>query len=127
MTQIREKAFQQGYVETLTGRRLYLPDIRARNLALRKAAERTAINGPMQGTAADLIKKAMIELHHWELEQQGRIHMIMQVHDELVFEVSDPFVDEAVAKITDTMTHALSLDVPLKVDIGIGLNWDAAH
>lgn len=127
MTDIREKAFQQGYVETLTGRRLYLPDIRSRNLQLRKAAERTAINAPMQGTAADLIKKAMIVLYDWELEQGGKVHMIMQVHDELVFEVSNLFLKEAVVQINAVMSHALLLDVPLKVDVGVGLNWEAAH
>lgn len=127
MNQIRTQASEQGYVETLTGRRLYLPDIRARNLALRKAAERTAINAPMQGTAADLIKIAMIQLQHWIAKQEGKIQMIMQVHDELVFEVSDSFLEVSLQQIDQTMVHALQLDVPLKVDLGIGLNWDAAH
>ena len=128
MEATREQAREQGYVETVFGRRLYLPDINARNGQLRAAAERTAINAPMQGTAADIIKRAMIEMHRWLASDNGLdVTMIMQVHDELVFEVSESSVEAAKAPISDCMSGAASLRVPLLVDIGVGANWDEAH
>ena len=124
----REQARQQGYIETVFGRRLYLPDINARNGQLRAAAERTAINAPMQGTAADIIKRAMIDMHHWLKSANGLdITMIMQVHDELVFEVAAADTDAAKTPISERMCGAVSLSVPLLVDIGVGANWDEAH
>jgi len=128
MEATREQAREQGYVETVFGRRLYLPDIKARNGQLRAAAERTAINAPMQGTAADIIKRAMINMHRWLLSDKGLdITMIMQVHDELVFEVSESDVEAAKRPITECMCAAASLKVPLLIDLGIGANWDEAH
>jgi len=128
MEATREQARQQGYVETVFGRRLYLPDIKARNGQLRAAAERTAINAPMQGTAADIIKRAMIEMHHWlKSDCDLDVTMIMQVHDELVFEVAEADVEAAKLPITERMCGAASLRVPLLVDIGVGTNWDEAH
>ncbi len=128
METTREQARQQGYIETVYGRRLYLPDIKARNGQRRAAAERTAINAPMQGTAADIIKRAMIELHAWLAAGTGLdITMIMQVHDELVFEVGARDVDAAREPIRQHMTAAAQLQVPLVVDIGVGANWDEAH
>jgi DNA polymerase-1 len=124
----REQARQQGYVETVFGRRLYLPDSNARNAQLRAAAERTAINAPMQGTAADIIKRAMIDMHRWLGSDNGLdITMIMQVHDELVFEVAAADAQAAKTPITKHMCGAVSLRVPLLVDIGVGANWDEAH
>ena len=128
MEATREQARQQGYVETVFGRRLYLPDINARNGQLRAAAERTAINAPMQGTAADIIKRAMIDMHRWLGGDSGLdITMIMQVHDELVFEVAAVDAEAAKSPITKHMCGAASLSVPLLVDIGVGANWDEAH
>jgi len=128
MEATREQARQQGYIETVFGRRLYLPDINARNGQLRAAAERTAINAPMQGTAADIIKRAMIDMHHWLKSANGLdITMIMQVHDELVFEVAAADTDAAKTPISERMCGAVSLSVPLLVDIGVGANWDEAH
>jgi DNA polymerase-1 len=128
MEATREQAREQGYVETVFGRRLYLPDIKARNGQLRAAAERTAINAPMQGTAADIIKRAMINMHRWLLSDKGLdITMIMQVHDELVFEVAESDVEAAKRPITECMCSAASLKVPLLVDLGVGANWDEAH
>lgn len=128
MEKIRHVAAEQGYVETLFGRRLYLPDIKASNQMRRKAAERVAINAPMQGTAADIIKLAMIDVDKW-LQQQtdNNIRMIMQVHDELVFEVHESALDDACANIRQLMEKSATLDVPLKVDVGTGNNWDEAH
>ncbi len=128
MEATREQAREQGYVETVFGRRLYLPDIKARNAQQRQAAERTAINAPMQGTAADIIKRAMIDLHGW-INGQGAldITMIMQVHDELVFEIAVDDVDSAREPIAARMSAAADLKVPLLVDIGVGNNWDEAH
>ena len=124
----REQAREQGFVETVFGRRLYLPDIKARNGQRRAAAERTAINAPMQGTAADIIKLAMIRLHDWIGSQSGLdITLIMQVHDELVFEIAASDVDKVRGPISDYMTGAADLKVPLVVDIGVGSNWDEAH
>ena len=126
MDSTRKAAAEQGYVETVFGRRLYLRDINARNGQLRAAAERTAINAPMQGTAADIIKRAMLAVHAWLAGQDG-IRMIMQVHDELVFEMSESRLEEARARIVDCMQGAAELRVPLVVDVGVGRNWDEAH
>jgi len=127
MDRIREQAREQGYIETLFGRRLYLPEINSRNAARRQYAERTAINAPMQGTAADIIKRAMIAADQWLYKEQPDAKMIMQVHDELVFEIAEEHVDDCAAKIRSIMCAAADLDVPLIVDIGIGNNWDEAH
>ncbi len=130
MQEMVELAKKQGYVETLFGRRLYLPEINARNGLRRKYAERTAINAPMQGSAADIIKRAMIQVDQW-LEQQtgelGRVKMMMQVHDELVFEVPEVVLDSALSAIKQRMENAANLKVPLIVDTGYGSNWDQAH
>jgi DNA polymerase I len=128
MEATREQARAQGYVETVFGRRLYLPDIKARNGQRRAAAERTAINAPMQGTAADIIKRAMITLHGWIGAQAALdITMIMQVHDELVFEVASADAEAAREPICEHMKGAADLKVPLVVEIGTGSNWDEAH
>jgi len=127
MDDTRELAKQQGYVETVLGRRLYLPEIYSKNAARRQYAERTAINAPMQGTAADIIKLAMIATDKWIQDDQPDIKMIMQVHDELVFEIAEAKVDEYSANIRQLMCTAITLDVPLVVDIGVGINWDEAH
>ncbi|WP_350306057.1 DNA polymerase I [Photorhabdus viridis] len=127
MERTRKQAEEQGYVETLDGRRLYLPDIKSRNGMRRKAAEREAINAPMQGTAADIIKKAMIAVDKWIIGEDPKVRMIMQVHDELVFEVHESELENAEQKIRELMEKSLVLDVPLKVDVGIGDNWDQAH
>lgn len=127
MERTRQQASDQGYVETLDGRRLYLPEINARNAMRRKAAERAAINAPMQGTAADIIKRAMIAVDAWLQQSQPQVRMIMQVHDELVFEVPEAQVDEVVSHVRTLMEGSLALAVPLKVDIGCGENWDQAH
>jgi DNA polymerase-1 len=127
MDDTRQRAREQGYVETLFGRRLYIPDINARNGQRRQYAERTAINAPMQGTAADIIKRAMIALDAWIRERRAPVRMIMQVHDELVFEVADEYVDVAIPEIRERMCQAASLDIPLMVDTGVGLNWEEAH
>jgi DNA polymerase-1 len=127
MDRTREQAREQGYVETLFGRRLYLPDIKARNPQRRQYAERTAINAPMQGSAADIIKKAMIAVADWMKQSSPRALMIMQVHDELVFEVHTDILDSFTQTITDLMQNAATLDVPLIVDTGVGDNWDEAH
>ncbi|WP_445372095.1 DNA polymerase I [Methylomonas sp. HW2-6] len=127
MDSTRELAKQQGYVETLFGRRLYLPDINARNAAQRQYAERTAINAPMQGSAADIIKRAMIACHDWIETSAADLKMIMQVHDELVFEVAEPILTDSIAKITGIMSAAAELAVPLLVEAGTGANWDEAH
>jgi len=128
MESTREGAKETGYVSTVFGRRLYLPDIKASNAMRRKGAERAAINAPMQGTAADIIKKAMIDVDAWinDINDED-ILMIMQVHDELVFEIKEDRVDEYVAKIKSLMEDTVGLDVPLVVDVGIGNNWDEAH
>ena len=127
MESTRELARQQGYVETLFGRRLYLPDIKARNVQRRQAAERTAINAPMQGTAADIIKKAMLSVHDWINTQEADVKLIMQVHDELVFEVPAKSLQSAGDEIRSRMESAAELSVPLLVEIGSGGNWDEAH
>jgi DNA polymerase-1 len=128
MEATREQARAQAYIETVFGRRLYLPEIKSKNGQRRAAAERTAINAPMQGTAADIIKRAMIELHGWIGSQTDfDITMIMQVHDELVFEVAENDLEAIKAPITEHMCGAADLKVPLVVDIGTGKNWDEAH
>ncbi len=127
MDGIREKASKQGYVETVFGRRLYLPEINARNAQRRQYAERSAINAPMQGTAADIIKRAMIRTHDWLREGDTDARMIMQVHDELVFEAAEADADAVAKKATELMCSAADLEVALKVDVGIGKNWDEAH
>ena len=127
MESTRASAAEKGYVETLFGRRLYLPEIHSRNGAMRQAAERTAINAPMQGSAADIIKMAMIDLHHWLQSSHLDALMIMQVHDELVFEVAEKDVDELVEQVTKRMAAAAKLAVPLVADYGVGNNWDEAH
>ena len=127
MDNIRELAKQQGYVETLLGRRLYLPEIKSRNAARRQYAERTAINAPMQGTAADIIKVAMLNTDKWLRDNNSSSKMVMQVHDELVFEVAEDQVNSFSETVRDIMCSATQLDVPLIVDIGIGDNWDEAH
>ena len=127
MERTRQRARDQGHVETLFGRRLYLPSINARNAMQRKAAERTAINAPMQGTAADIIKRAMIGVDAWLAQSRLDALMIMQVHDELVFEVSEGQVDTLIEGIRERMAAAAELAVPLVVDCGSGANWDVAH
>ncbi len=128
MERTRAAAREQGFVETLSGRRLYVPDVNSRNLQRRKAAERTAINAPMQGTAADIIKRAMIRCDAWLQENPGvDARMIMQVHDELVFEVGEGDIDAVGEAVRECMTGAAELEVPLLVEIGIGANWDEAH
>jgi len=127
MQSTKEKAKELGYVETLFGRRLYLPEINASNGIRRQAAERTAINAPMQGSAADIIKIAMIDIHKWIKEEKPDCHMVMQVHDELVFEVAENKVDEYKAVIERLMADAVELSVPLIVDTGVGDNWEQAH
>jgi len=127
MDNIREQAHETGYVETVFGRRLYLPEINSRNGQRRAAAERTAINAPMQGTAADIIKRAMIEVDRWIRQKKPDVTMIMQVHDELVFEVGEKSVGDVVPEIVSMMENAADLSVPLVVDAGRGANWDEAH
>lgn len=127
MDDTRRLAKEKGYVETVFGRRLYLPEISSRNGAQRQYAERTAINAPMQGTAADIIKLAMIEVDRWLTESAIDARMIMQVHDELVFEVADSALETLVDGVREKMTGAAELSVPLRVDIGRGRNWDEAH
>ncbi|MGR5049452.1 DNA polymerase I [Photobacterium damselae] len=128
METTRTVASEQGYVETLFGRRLYLPDIKSRNGLRRKAAERAAINAPMQGTAADIIKRAMVLVDEWIGQQEsGRVRLLMQVHDELVFEVQESEIESVAQEIKTLMESAAQLDVPLIADIGYGENWDQAH
>jgi DNA polymerase I len=127
MDRTRQQAREQGYVETVFGRRLYLENIASRNQGLRAGAERAAINAPMQGTAADIIKRAMIDIDGWLAAHRARALMILQVHDELVFEVDAGFVDTLLAEVTTRMGDAAELKVPLVVDSGVGDNWDEAH
>jgi DNA polymerase-1 len=127
MDDTREQASAQGYVETVFGRRLYLPEINARNANRRQYAERSAINAPMQGTAADIIKMAMIEVHRWLHTEQPGARMIMQVHDELIFEVDEQQIEFVRDRVIKLMSNAATLSVPLKVDAGVGQNWDKAH
>jgi DNA polymerase I len=127
MEETRLHAREAGYVETVFGRRLYLPEIQSRNAALRQYAERSAINAPMQGTAADIIKRAMIEVDAWLQTSRVAARLIMQVHDELVLEVADEAIEPLVGQIRLHMIQAADLSVPLKVDVGVGRNWDEAH
>ncbi len=127
MDRTRDRAKELGYVETLMGRRLHIPDIRSSNGQRRQYAERAAINAPMQGTAADLIKRAMIDVHEWIESHAAPVKMIMQVHDELVFEVQDQFLPVAQEAIVERMTQVCELSVPLIVGVGTGNNWDEAH
>ena len=127
MNQVRHSAAEKGYVETHFGRRLYLPEINSRNGMLRQAAERTAINAPMQGTAADIIKLAMINVDNWLTSNQLKSRMIMQVHDELVLEVPESEHQQVVIGVKECMENAASLQVQLLVDVGVGDNWDEAH
>ncbi|ROP76143.1 DNA polymerase I [Stenotrophomonas rhizophila] len=127
MERMRQQARDQGYVETLFGRRLYLNDINARNQGLRAGAERAAINAPMQGTAADIIKRAMVKVDSWLQDHSDQAKMILQVHDELVFETESSFLDTLRLKVVELMSSAAELRVPLVVDAGVGDNWDEAH
>ncbi|WP_312319969.1 DNA polymerase I [Stenotrophomonas sp.] len=127
MERMRQQARDHGYVETLEGRRLYLNDIHARNQGLRAGAERAAINAPMQGTAADIIKRAMVKVDDWLAGQGGRARMILQVHDELVFETESEFLETLRSQVVELMSSSAQLRVPLVVDAGVGDNWDEAH
>ena len=127
MDRTRRQAHEQGYVETVYGRRLYLPEINARNAQRRQYAERTAINAPMQGTAADIIKRAMLALDTWLQEDRPDVLMVMQVHDELVFEVPEAETEAVGDRVRAVMAAAAELEVPLEVDIGVGDNWEEAH
>ncbi|OZY52841.1 DNA polymerase I [Pseudomonas lundensis] len=127
MERTRTQAAEQGYVETIFGRRLYLPEINAKNPALRKGAERTAINAPMQGTAADIIKKAMVAVDNWLSASGLEARVILQVHDELVLEVREDLVEQVSEALRLHMSDAATLDVPLVVEVGVGNNWDEAH
>ncbi len=127
MDATRAAAREQGYVETVFGRRLYLPDIRSSNPQMRQYAERSAINAPMQGTAADIIKRAMIDVHAWLAKSRHHARLVMQVHDELVLEVPDDHVDAVRRGLEERMSQAAQLRVPLKVETGTGANWDEAH
>jgi DNA polymerase-1 len=127
MERTREQAHRDGYVETVFGRRLYLDYINSRNQVQRSGAERAAINAPMQGTAADIIKRAMIRVQAWLEQSKAEAKLVMQVHDELVLEVTDSAVEKVRARIVEIMCGAGELSVALKVDTGVGANWDAAH
>ena len=127
MDETKQRARDAGFVETLFGRRLYLPDIQSRNQALRQYAERSAINAPMQGSAADIIKRAMIAVDAWLQTSGLPARLIMQVHDELILEVADSAADSVASQLRRLMSQAAELAVPLKVDIGMGPNWDVAH
>ncbi|MDH1105698.1 DNA polymerase I [Pseudomonas otitidis] len=127
MERTREQAAAQGFVETLFGRRLYLPEIHSKNQSMRKGAERTAINAPMQGTAADIMKRAMVAVDAWLQESGLDARVILQVHDELVLEVREDLVDTVRDAIRPLMSDAAELDVPLVVEVGVGDNWDEAH
>jgi DNA polymerase-1 len=123
----RERAKGEGYVETVYGRRLYLPDINSRNRQLQQYAERSAINAPMQGTAADIIKRAMLSVDEWSQRPQVGARLLMQVHDELILEVAEDFLEEATRQVRTLMEAAATLKVPLRVEVGHGQNWDQAH
>jgi DNA polymerase-1 len=123
----RERAKREGYVETVYGRRLYLPDINSRNRQLQQYAERSAINAPMQGTAADIIKRAMLSVDEWSQRPQVGARLLMQVHDELILEVAEDFLEEATRQVRTLMEAAATLKVPLRVEVGHGQNWDQAH
>ena len=125
MQRTRQVALEQGYIETISGRRLYTPDINARNMMVRKAAERAAINAPLQGSAADIIKMAMIEVD--KILPQDQAKLLLQVHDELVFEVDAEIADQLAEQLREVMQSVMQLSVPLIVEVGKGLNWDEAH
>ena len=127
MDKTKEKAREYGHIETLYGRRLYLPDINSKNGLRRKYAERSAINAPMQGSAADIIKLAMIDVSKWLRSEKVPAKMIMQVHDELVLEVRSDVISDIKDEIINIMESTVSLKVPLIVDVGTGKNWDEAH
>ena len=127
MDNTRAQARENGFVETVFGRRLYLPDIRSGNAQMRQYAERSAINAPMQGTAADIIKRAMIAIDAWAARTRAPARLIMQVHDELVFEVPAGAVAELTGAVRECMVNAATLSVPLRVDVGAGANWEEAH
>jgi DNA polymerase-1 len=127
MERTRQLAREQGYVATVFGRRLYLPDINARNVQVRQYAERSAINAPMQGTAADIIKRAMLDVDRWITREGVAARLIMQVHDELILEVAEPAAEAVARTVAALMEEAADLRVPLKVEAGIGSNWDEAH
>jgi DNA polymerase I len=127
MERTRASARERGFVETVFGRRLYLPDIQSRDRNLQQYAERSAINAPMQGTAADIIKRAMIRAQAWLSGSKAPAHLVLQVHDELVLEVAEASVDKVRKKLAEIMCGAADLSVPLKVETGVGPNWDAAH
>ncbi len=127
MERTRASARERGFVETVSGRRLYLPDIRSRDRNLQQYSERSAINAPMQGTAADIIKRAMIRVQAWLEESKAKAHLVMQVHDELVLEVAESSVEKVRGKVVELMCSAGELSVALKVDTGVGPNWDDAH
>jgi len=127
MNETKEMAKSQGYVETVLGRRLYLPQINSKNKMLQQHALRTAINAPMQGSSADIIKKAMLDIQAWIDREDYEIKMFMQVHDELVFELKAEKANEYANSIKLMMSNALKLHIPLEVDIGIGSNWQEAH
>jgi DNA polymerase-1 len=127
MARTREEARAQGYVETVFGRRLWLPEIKAAGGPRRAGAERAAINAPMQGTAADLVKLAMIEVDRWITQANLRTRLVLQVHDELVLEVPLAELDLVQAELASRMANVATLDVPLVVDVGVGDNWEQAH
>ena len=127
MDRTRELAATQGFVETIFGRRLYLPEIASSNFQRRQAAERTAINAPMQGSAADIIKRAMIAVEGWLEEAKPRARVTMQVHDELVLEVASEELSIVKPAVESLMSHAATLSIPLVVEAGVGENWDEAH
>ena len=127
MDETKEKARKHGHIETIYGRRLYLPDINSKNGLRRKYAERSAINAPMQGSAADIIKLAMIDVSNWLKSENAPARIIMQVHDELVLEVQSDVISDIRSKIVEIMESTVSLKVPLIVDVGVGKNWDEAH
>jgi DNA polymerase-1 len=127
MDATRERAREQGYVETVFGRRLYVPEIRARNPQRRQYAERTAINAPMQGTAADIIKRAMIAVDAWIQADAPDARLTMQVHDELILEAAEDAIDAVGERVRALMTGAAELAVPLVAELGTGRNWAEAH
>jgi DNA polymerase-1 len=127
MQRTRQAAHMQGYVETLFGRRLWVPEINSPNGMRRQGAERAAINAPMQGTAADLIKLAMIAVDQWLCAQKLTSRIIMQVHDELVLEVPENELSQIKAELPRLMGSVATLDVPLEVEVGVGANWESAH
>ena len=127
MEKSKKMTKKNGYIETILGRKIFIPNINHTNFQIRSAAERTAINAPIQGTAADIIKIAMINIDKWIQESNFPVKIIMQVHDELVFEIKDDFVEEAKQKIDKIMSECFKLSIPLVVEIGVDRNWGKAH